>query len=268
MKREIVEIQSNGKTIRGIVDVPPVPRPQPGMIICHGLTNDKFTCPLIEEATGLCTAKGIAVFRFDFFGSGDSDGIFKEKTVSKMIRNLEDATRYLRTREGIDRNRVGLWGRSVGGAIVAACSDPAMIKTNIMISAPVLLYKTFYPLFERFGKMDMTPIGRAKEVGQAATGKVKGELELPRAFFEELEDVEERIGKNLSGMKSVIVVQGDSDRKVAVENARWAYNLVREPKQLHIIEGADHAYTSKEADVLTIVSRWIEANLLAVSTLA
>jgi len=259
MKREKFEISSNGKMIRGILDIPNVPHPVPGMILCHGTTNDKFTCPLIECASRFFVARGSAVLRFDFFGSGESDGIFRDKTISEMIRNLNDAINYFRSRSEIDKQKIGLWGRSVGGTVVAACSNPDKIETNILVSPPVLLYKTFFPFFERFGKKEMTPIGLSSQAQDAATGKVKGELELPKRFFEELESLDRQIAINLARMRSVLIVQGDNDKKVSVENARYAYSLVQEPKRLIIVKGADHAYSGKENEVMNLIKDWIES---------
>ena len=258
MKRENFEISSNGRIIKGILDIPNVPDPIPGMILCHGLTNDKFTCPLIEDASRFFVARGTAVLRFDFFGSGESDGVFRDKTISEMITNLGDAISYFRSREEIEKSKIGLWGRSVGGAVVAACSNPNKIETNILVSPPVLLHKTFFPLYERSGKKDMTPVGLSSQARDTATGKVKGELELSRIFFEELETLERQIAGNLARMRSVLIIQGDNDKKVAVENARYAYSLVQEPKRLEILNGADHAYLGKENEVMDIVKDWIE----------
>jgi len=224
------------------------------MILCHGLTNDRFTCPLIERANELFLQNGAITFRFDFFGSGASDGIFREKTISEMITNLEDAIRFMASIKGIDSTRVGIWGRSVGGVVAAACSNPTQIKTNILVSAPVLVYKTFYPLYERFGQADFSPIGKA--ISDAASGKVKGALELPRTFFQELLDLQGKIADNLSRMKSVLIVQGNQDKKVSPENAYFIYERVGDPKQLEIIDGADHAYSGKEVQVMNIVSHW------------
>jgi dipeptidyl aminopeptidase/acylaminoacyl peptidase len=257
MKRERFKISSKGKTIRGILDIPEVPYPMPGMILCHGTTNDKYTCPLIEYASKFFVARGTAVVRFDFFGSGESDGIFRDKTISDMIQNLNDIIDYSQSRSEIDRHKIGLWGRSVGGTVVAACSNPDEIETNILISPPVLLCKTFLPLFERFGKREITPIGLSSQAQDAATGKVKGELELSKRFFGELECLDKQIEKNLARMKSVLIVQGDNDKKVSVENARYAYNLVQEPKRLVILRGADHAYSGKENEVMKLIDEWI-----------
>jgi alpha/beta superfamily hydrolase len=256
MKREKFEISSNGKTIRGILDLPCVPEPMPGMILCHGTTNDKFTCPLIEDASRFFVARGTAVLRFDFFGSGESDGIFRDKTISEMILNLKDAIRYFLSRPEINK-KIGLWGRSVGATVVAACSDPNEIENNILVSPPVLLHKTFFPLFDKFGRRDITPIGLSSQAQDAATGKVKGELVLPRRFFLELDALDKQIAANLARMRSVLIIQGDNDKKVSVENARYAYSLVQEPKQLVILKGADHAYSGKENEVMDIIKDWI-----------
>ncbi len=62
---------------------------------------------------------GIASLAFDYRGFGDSEG--GEPQVLNIKRELEDldsAISFARTLEGIDPNRVALWGSSFGGGMV------------------------------------------------------------------------------------------------------------------------------------------------------
>ena len=44
------------------------------IILFHGLTNSHLNCPLISEVSELLHDNGFSTFRFDYFGSGKSDG--------------------------------------------------------------------------------------------------------------------------------------------------------------------------------------------------
>lgn len=261
MKDEF-EIRSGGSKISGIVEASQEGK-LPTMILCHGTTNDRHTCPLIERAAQIFVKRGIRVVRFDFYGSGESDGLFQNKQISLMIQNLRDILDYVTSRHDVDRARIGLWGRSVGGTVAAALSSPNRIHTNVLISTPVLLRQTFLPLFEKKGKLDYTPLGVPGHEGDVSTGRVKGKLALPRAWFEELDAIEEGIASNLRGMSSVLVVQGADDWKVSVDNAQAIFDSVHEPKELHIIPGADHSYLGHETEVLGLVESWLASRGMA-----
>jgi len=63
---------------------------------------------------------GIASLRFDFYGSGESDGEFREVTLQGEIADARAAMDFFRRQKGIDPKRLGLLGLSLGGAIAAS----------------------------------------------------------------------------------------------------------------------------------------------------
>ncbi len=83
------------------------------------------------------TKNGIAVLRFDERGVGQSTGSFAGATSEDFSRDVEAGIEYLKTRDEIDSNKIGLIGHSEGGMIApllaAKRDDVAMI---VMLAGP------------------------------------------------------------------------------------------------------------------------------------
>lgn len=82
------------------------------------------------------TKNGIAVLRYDDRGYGESTGNFHSATSMDFATDVVSAMKYLRTRDDIDTNTIGLIGHSEGGLIapiVGTLEDPAFI---VLMAAP------------------------------------------------------------------------------------------------------------------------------------
>jgi len=80
------------------------------------------------------TRNGVAVLRYDDRGFGESSGDFSNSTTEDFARDVESAVEYLKTRDDIDLNRIGLLGHSEGGIIA-----PMVASRDDDISFIVLL---------------------------------------------------------------------------------------------------------------------------------
>jgi pimeloyl-ACP methyl ester carboxylesterase len=65
------------------------------------------------------TRAGMAVLRYDDRGTGASTGTFSTATLPDFASDAAAAVRYLRSRDDVDANRVGLLGHSEGGLVAA-----------------------------------------------------------------------------------------------------------------------------------------------------
>ena len=76
-------------TLRGLLHRPDGAEPAPVVLLLHGFTGQHIEQDrLFVQAARALAAAGFAALRFDFYGSGDSDGDFEEFTVeSELARN-------------------------------------------------------------------------------------------------------------------------------------------------------------------------------------
>src|SRR5690606_39208003 len=63
------------------------------------------------------TKQGIAVLRFDDRGVGESEGDLSKATSKDLANDVEAAVEFLKSRQEIQLNRIGLLGHSEGGLI-------------------------------------------------------------------------------------------------------------------------------------------------------
>lgn len=110
----------------------------PSVVILHGYTGnrsgDHRLLPLLSREL---MARGVASLRFDFRGSGESEGSFAEMTVAREIEDVVESFHFMRMQRGLNPQRVSLLGFSMGG-MVAALSAPQVRPERLALWAPAL----------------------------------------------------------------------------------------------------------------------------------
>jgi 2,6-dihydroxypseudooxynicotine hydrolase len=110
---ERIEIPFEGATIPGFLRLPPGKRPPAGwpcVILLGGLESTK------EESYGfenLCLRRGLATFAFD--GPGQGEVFFAIKLQPRFERYTSAVVDWLEQRDELDKSRLGVLGRSLGG---------------------------------------------------------------------------------------------------------------------------------------------------------
>ncbi len=100
----------------------------PLVILLHGFTGWKEEKHIETLAEELVHA-GLAALRYDAPGSGESEGTFEhEYTLTHYIESVADVLAWAQRLPGIDPERIGIWGHSMGGfaALAAAVRYPAL----------------------------------------------------------------------------------------------------------------------------------------------
>jgi dipeptidyl aminopeptidase/acylaminoacyl peptidase len=213
---EKVSFKSEGNKISGILHLPEGKNP-PCVIASHGLLSSKDG----EKYTAIgqrLSQEGIAMLRFDFRGIGESEGRLKDDTVSRRIADLDSAIPFVRSYPGMG-NRIGLLGSSLGGYIsLIVASMEREIRTVVIWATP----------------FHLDDLGSKKQ---------EEEQPLPgKAFFKDLP--KHRLFPLLPKVSNCMVIHGEKDELVPVNQAWEIFHTLGAPKEIHVIEDADHRLTN------------------------
>jgi hypothetical protein len=120
-----IHFDVDGQRCHGMLHLPlGATAPVPAVLMLHGFTGQRMEPHrLFVLFSRLLAEHGMASLRFDFRGSGESEGSFDQMTVSRELEDVSAAYTFLGQRPEIDPQRLGLLGLSMGG-MMAALSAP------------------------------------------------------------------------------------------------------------------------------------------------
>lgn len=132
-----VEFVSDGVLLRGSLLLPSGPGPHPGVVLVHGMFLGLRS--FYRFYTDLFARMGVAVLVYDKRGSGASGGRNSLLDLEQQARDAAAAWLALRGHPALDRQRIGFWGYSLGGAATLRAAElveqPAFV---IGLSQPAL----------------------------------------------------------------------------------------------------------------------------------
>ncbi|HMD86774.1 MAG TPA: alpha/beta fold hydrolase [Terriglobia bacterium] len=244
-----------GKTLRGMLHLPAaaLKQPAPGVVLFHGFTGNRMESHwmFVKCSRALAQAE-VASLRFDFYGSGESDGEFRGMTLRGEIADGRAAVAFLRGQTGIDPERVGLLGLSLGGAVAATLAPSVRAKVVVLWSA-VAHTARLRDLIKQLAR---------RIPGKPGASEFDAREISPR-FIEDALKVEPI--RHLARYKGpTLIIHPEKDEIVPVSHARDFFQAARSAaKELAIIAGADHVYTSVpwEQDVIVRTVQWFGRHL-------
>jgi dipeptidyl aminopeptidase/acylaminoacyl peptidase len=218
MRIEKVSFLSQGQPVSGVLHLPNSEKP-PCVIASHGLFSSKDGEKYVTLGDRFGRG-GIALLRFDFRGLGESGGKLSESTVSARLLDLNMAIEFVKSHPRIG-DRIGLMGSSLGGYIsLIKAAREEDIRAVATWATPFTLAR----LEERRKEGEMASLGEE--------------------FFHDIKAHD--LTHALPKVANCLVIHGDRDELVPVEQARMIYKHLNEPKKLEIIEGGDHRLTQRE----------------------
>ena len=232
-----IEFVRDGFVLRGTEHLPnQISSSIPAIILFHGFTaiRCEFVFSFVRLAKRLETA-GIAVYRFDFMGSGESDGDFSDMSVSTELEDAHAILNYVRSLEYIDSKRIGVLGMSMGGCVASLLAGlrPHDIQ-SLCLWAPA----GFIPDMARNGFL----------LGKQITEEIKesgylpwGTLQVGMKFF--TQDINLHVYETAQKFEgSVLLVHGDKDLTVPIETSYEYLKYYNNRAQLITITGASHGF--------------------------
>ena len=216
MRIEKVSFISEGQEISGVLHLPDEENP-PCVIASHGLLSSKNSEKYVALAERM-SEEEMAMLRFDFRGIGESEGSEKDNTISKKIVDLSRAIDFVKTYPGLGK-RIGLIGSSLGGflSLIKASTDKE-IKAVVVWATP----------------LHLDDLGSKKQEEDYPLP--------PEAFFEDLP--RHRLMPLLPKVSNCLVIHGEEDELVPMDQALGIFYNLGVPKEIHVIGGADHRLTN------------------------
>lgn len=217
----------------------------PLVIICHGFTGQRCGPGyLFVKISRALAEAGFPSLRFDFTGSGESEGVFSEMNTATMMADLVTVANVARKTFSVDK--LLLCGHSFGGMVAARCAG-ALDAAGCILLAPV-----------------GDPMGLVKrrkallEAGPNPSGYYEnGPHEMHASFLESLSgfNPSSEFQHNFKG--HLLLIQGDADFSIAVDESysyvTAAHNALLDTDYL-LVKGSDHNF-SRVSDVNAVLSR-------------
>lgn len=205
----------------------------PVIIVVHGFTSSKDSKSYIQLLENLANA-GIATFRIDLYGHGESGGEFRKITISKGRDSILAAIDYLKS---LGYSKIGLLGSSFGGisAIMATAQSDNLFC--LALKSPVtdwldLAFPSQPELLDKWknqGFIDYSDHGDKY-------------LKLDYAI---VEDAKNQVAFSVANKITIptLILQGDEDEIVPIEGSQKFTNMLKNGK-LHTVVGSNHNYSS------------------------
>jgi len=240
------EFHSQEQLLKGNFLVPEGDGPFPGICKFHGLPGSP------DQVHGIASRlaeAGFLVLTFDFSGFRRSEGYF---SLSREIEDAQSAVSHMLESDYSVKNWIGVFGSSYGGAVsvLAAVRDNRI--SAVCIRAPV--YDTL--AFARSSLIQPA----VEELLRDSPDEMHGlsDPDIRKEIFERMADDSNKLNpiREVSSItpRPLLIIAGDADEGIDLAGVRHFFELAKEPKELIVIEGADHKLTDPEAFEKTVES--------------
>ncbi len=253
MEETIIFHDLHGHRIAAILSTPNRPTTRL-VLLCHRFLSGKNSTTN-KTLTHLLNDRGLATFRFDFFGQGDSAGPFEALTTTLAVHQTETALDLISAR---DYDRIGLVGSSFGGLVAILTAAQRRDIACLALKCPVVDFAE--ELRFTFGPEEL-----ARWQDTNTIPNIMGGPDRVRLRYDFYEDCLRQIAYEPAERITVptLIVQGEQDECVPLHQSRRLYNALNGPKRLDFLPEADHQFTRGEDfhQMTTSISNWLATYL-------
>jgi fermentation-respiration switch protein FrsA (DUF1100 family) len=246
------EFSSERELLRGDFVVPQGDGPFPAICKFHGLPGSS------NQVSGISTrlAKaGFLVLTFDFRGFRRSEGIF---SLAGEVVDAKNAITHLTNSNLVVPGWVGVYGASYGGAVAVCASALDDRISAVCLRAPVYNTHAFAlsPLIrsEVNRILNETPDEMHGLVDSTTRKRILDLMVDDGRRFNPMNEVSK------ISPRPLFVITGDADIGIDVDGVSELHDLAGEPKELVIVEGADHVLSDPRAyeDTVNSIVAWFQ----------
>lgn len=216
------------------------------LIMCHGFTGNKMENKrLFVQAARKFASEGISAMRFDFFGSGDSEGEFEESLLSHNISNLQDAVAWA---GHAGYKKIAVLGISMGAATAILTAPRLPLQAIVLWSAVPDLKMLFESYVENPDEL----------FDKEETVEYDG-WALRRDFYRDA--IQHNVQESLARIEMPkFIVQGTADAPLFINGFHKFRELVIPPADFMEIPGAGHTFQTimHRRQVIRQTAIWLE----------
>jgi pimeloyl-ACP methyl ester carboxylesterase len=214
------------------------------VILTHGVTGNKDRPLLVNLAEGLAS-RGWPCLRLSWTGNGDSEGDFRDSTITKESTDLRDVLDALPP-----RLKIAYIGHSMGGAVgVRTAANDDRIRVLVTLAGMIRT--------EEFCE---------REFGSVIPGKGfmwdEPACPLSQKYVDDMESIGDLFDEVGQVTVPWLLLHGTADDVVLIQDSRDAYDTAEEPKRLVEIPGAGHSFDEKiYPKLIGEVADWLDEHL-------
>lgn len=242
-----------GHQVAGILALPTGKTPSIA-VLCHGFLSSKNSTTN-TILTHQLLSQGIATFRFDFFGHGDSQGPFEDITVTLAIQQARAALDLIRT-QGF--TTIGLVGSSFGGLVALNTAATYPNLSCLALKCPVVD-------FQEELRLELGESGLSEWKQSDTIPNRLGDLEPIRLSFRFFENCAAHIGYEAAPAitSPTLIVQGEQDELIPLHQCQRLLERLAVNTSLHLLPRADHRFSNQEdfRHMTTLIAQWLTLHL-------
>lgn len=242
MKTENITLQADGFKLAASVDFPDEKERFKFIVGCHGLFSTKDSEKWLALGQKFAGA-GYGLLRLDFRGCGESEGLIEDCTLSGRLNDLEAALTYIKEHPAFTPP-MGLVGSSLGGILAAIkAAGNREVGALAVMATPV--------------RVEASPEVQSS-LREKGYYQYDPEFRLKKDFWEHAEQYHlSNWAVNIAC--PTLIIHGDEDEQVPLENARILFESLISEKQLEIIAGGDHRFSDPvhRERVIDLIVNWV-----------
>ena len=264
MKTEATWIKCENAKLYGEIHIPDAV-PAPALLICHGMNKQGFhLLNMYDRLARTACENGFVVLLFDFRGVGKSEGKFDYGV--KEQSDVKCALNYLASRSDVTANRIYVVGHSLGGAVsLCALQNETRVKGLVLWSVPKNHDYNVRKFIRNkrgrrglYGFLILSRIDKLFNVSKLFKLEVYGIDLRPRYVRDKLMKLNECEAASKLEEIPLLVVNGENDKIVGVDEAQEVYNSANGPKSLLVLKSTDHIFKGKEDELVQKTMAWIK----------
>ena len=253
MEEALTFLDSRGHKVAAVLTMPDDPTHRI-TVLCHGFLSTKDSTTN-KTLTRLLNDHGLATFRFDFFGHGESQGPFEALTTTLAVEQAMTAINVVMAK---GFSRIALVGSSFGGLVSILTASQCQDLASLALKCPVVDFAEELRL--EFGPDEMGRWQATDTIPNIMGGPDR--VRLRYGFYEDcLQQIAYGPAERITA--PTLIVQGDQDEFVPLHQSRQLFDALRVPKRLDLLPGADHQFSHGDdfRTMTTSIAEWLIGHL-------